>query len=93
MQMMTRPAILALGNFLKDRRKTPSSTLVDIPILRKVLEGVTEAQQYPKNLLGLCQWMYERGQTVLGKLLVHTRPPDSEKLNLMEEEGAWRRVS
>jgi hypothetical protein len=78
LQMANRVSLRVLQDFNKDPTTKNASRLVTIPTLYNVLthevQGL-ENGRYPETWVLLCQWVHDRGQAVLGKLLVHENPP------------------
>lgn len=89
MQMMNRPALEFLRNFIESRTKHAASTLIRIPALFKVLRE-EEKQGYSPEILDVCKWMHARGSAVLRSLIVHEGPPP-EGLG-RQPLGLWNKV-
>lgn len=83
--MANRPALNMLEEFNKAPSAFTASKLVGIPVLLAVLEQHKET--YPVELLDVCQWLYQRGHSVLHKLIKHC--PD-EPLTMAKED--WCKV-
>lgn len=88
---MNRPALKELSRFIKDPSAVNASRLVGIPAVYDVLKYHATDPCFPEPVLGLCRWLYKRGDTVLGQLMVHTMEPIEED-NVFEELD-WRKVS
>jgi hypothetical protein len=89
--MITRPALIRLGEFKQDPSAEKASQLVGIPVLFNVLK--LHSAPYNHDLLGLCKWLHSIGHTALSRLFreveVDTRQTIPEE-SLVEED--WRKV-
>jgi hypothetical protein len=95
LQMANRASLRILQDFNKDPTIKNASRLVTIPALYNVLTREVPVQalengQYPEIWVLLCQWVHDRGQTVLQKLLVHENPP---VINVPYNKINWESVS
>jgi hypothetical protein len=93
LQMANRASLQVLQDFNKDPTTKNASRLVMIPVLYNVLTRVVnrlENGEYPETWVHLCQWVHDRGQAVLGKLLVHENLP---VMSVPHEKISWESVS
>jgi hypothetical protein len=89
--MANRPALSELARFLIQPNPLNASRLVGIPALYDVLQYHLQKQEpYSSDLLGLCQWIFGRGQTVLNNLIKYKAlPVDSTAISTDVE---WQKV-
>ena len=91
LQMTTRPALNTLKGFIANPTTRHASLLIDIPTLYDLIRyehGLHK--EYPDALISMCKWIYERGISVLGQLLVHSSP--LVRLG-KQSEGEWSKVT
>lgn len=90
--MMTRPALEDLALFISSPTKRAASRLVNIPALYDVLkhEEMYSGGTYPPVLLRVCQWLYDRGNAVLTKLIIHKAPPIN--CGIEARDDSWQKV-
>jgi hypothetical protein len=71
--MANSKALDALHEFIQQPTEANASALVDIPVLHDVLTYefalISQPNQgLPKDVLAICQWIFEQGTAVLGWL-------------------------
>ena len=70
--MTTRPALDALHGFLTHPTTHNVSLLIEIPSLYDVLRyEYTVHREYSDAIISVCNWIYQRGKTVLDQLLMY----------------------
>jgi hypothetical protein len=90
--MMTRPALDDLDLFNNNPTFHNASRLVNIPALYNILSHKeTHNRSYSKMLLSVCKWLWERGRTVLEKLIIHPAPPMDQVVQ--EQDSDWQKVN
>ena len=89
--MTTRPALDALNNFLTHRTTYHASLLIDIPALYNIIRHEHGLWgEYSDALISVCNWIYKRGRSVLGQLLMHGSAAMPAKIR---SEDLWSTVS
>jgi hypothetical protein len=77
LQMANRASLRVLQDFNINPTPENASRLITIPALYNLLtrevQGLKNGR-YPEAWVLLCQWVHDRGQAVLRKLLVHENP-------------------
>lgn len=94
MQIAIRPALNALAAFNVNPTCHNASLLVEIPVLYDILmheEKNDWKGTYTPSVRGLCQWIHDRGDAILKKLIVHDIPPMKAAIGV--EENDWQMVS
>jgi hypothetical protein len=90
--MANRPALQALSHFISQPTPQNGSCLVNIPSVYNVLcFHESRREPYPEYLLGVCHWVYKRGQGALDGLIVYKAPVVEP--NATEASGRWQEVS
>lgn len=91
MQLLPRPTLSALRDFNLEPNPKNASRLATAPAIYNVLQ--LHSPTYPKDLLSVLVWLYERGVQVLQKLIVHYND-DGELFDLGHGQTEdWRKVS
>lgn len=91
LQLLPRPTLSALRDFNLEPNPKNASCLATAPAIYDVLQFHSPA--YPKDLLAVLVWLYERGVQVLQKLIVHYND-DGGLINLGHNQPEdWRKVS
>lgn len=91
LQLLPRPTLSALRDFNLEPSPKNASRLATAPAIYDVLQFHSPA--YPKDLLAVLGWLYERGVQVLQTLIVHYND-DRGLINLGQDQPEdWRKVS
>ena len=90
-QLVNRPALQALSQFVREPTPFNASRLVHIPSVYDVLQyHDLRREPYPNDLVSLCKWIFDRGQAALKALISHTAPPLDRTASEMDNK--WRTV-
>jgi hypothetical protein len=90
--MANRPALAALSLFISQPTSLNSSCHVNIPCIYEVLQYHEFRQEiYPVNLLGVCNWVLDRGSGALVGLITYPAPTIDVSAN--QDNVGWQAVS
>jgi hypothetical protein len=91
LQLVTRPALAVLRDFVEEPSLFNESLLVGIPALYGLLNGGRNTSgSYLDDYLEICKWILKHGSLVLERLIVHSVPPLDFKEPYNPDE--WRQV-
>jgi hypothetical protein len=94
LQMVTRPALTALNDFITSPSTHNASCLMDIPSLYDLLQYEHIVRKgYSEALIQVCNWIHKRGRSVLDQLLVHAVPVSPPVQNDVQSEDLWSKVT
>jgi hypothetical protein len=89
--MANRPALECLKAFNNNPNSLHMSSLVCIPVIYNVLKWEeARGTGYPRLLLDICKWIYQRGQDILGTLLTRFPPPIDS--TIITSDTGWKTV-
>ncbi|KAF8062387.1 hypothetical protein FPV67DRAFT_1416127 [Lyophyllum atratum] len=91
LQIVNRPALRLLQEFIANPRREVMENLLGIPCLYHVIQfEYAKGSLLPKELLGVLQWIAQRTMEVLDRLLNYPVPPEDPSAN--GADNGWEKV-
>lgn len=93
LQMITRPALTDLKDFVGQGSLLDPSYLIHIPSLYTVAKLEEKIySSYSSDFLGVCRWLATRAEETLTMLIIHDMPDIIANDESAQEDDNWKRV-